>query len=76
LKLSKVLMVEEVEDPFTHPNQRLIPLYDPRDINLIHLCRSSADRRFQEISTIGKQLKLMRKSLARHELTSISGSIE
>jgi hypothetical protein len=42
----------------------------------IHLCRSSADRRFQEISTIGKQLKLMRKSLARHELTSISRSIE
>jgi len=37
LKLSQVLMVEEVEGPFMHPNQRLIPLqkwYDKRDIQL------------------------------------------
>jgi hypothetical protein len=40
LKLSKVLVVEEVEAPFMHPNQRLIPSfplqkwYDPRDIQL------------------------------------------
>jgi hypothetical protein len=30
-------MLEEVEDPFMHPNQRLIPLYkwyDTRDIQL------------------------------------------
>ena len=37
LKLSKVLMVEEVEGPCMHSNQRLIPLYkcyDLRDIQL------------------------------------------
>jgi hypothetical protein len=37
LKLSKVLMVEEVEGPLMHPNKRLIPLqkwYDPCDIHL------------------------------------------
>ena len=37
LKLSEVLVVEQVKGPFIHPNQRLIPLYkwyDPRDIHL------------------------------------------
>jgi len=37
LKLSKVLMVEEVKGPYMHPNQRLNPIhkwYDPRDIQL------------------------------------------
>ena len=26
LKLSKVLIIEEVEGPYMHPNQRLIPI--------------------------------------------------
>ena len=37
LKLSKVLIVEEVKGPYMHPNQRLNPIqkwYDPRDIQL------------------------------------------
>ena len=37
LKLSEVLIVEEVESPFMHTNQNPIPLqkwYDPRDIHL------------------------------------------
>jgi len=37
LKLSKVLIVEEVKGPYMHPNRRLNPIqewYDPRDIQL------------------------------------------
>jgi hypothetical protein len=37
LKLPEVLIIEEVEEPNTHPNQRLILIqkwYDPRDIQL------------------------------------------
>jgi hypothetical protein len=35
LKLSEVLIIEEVEGPYMFPNERLIPIqkwYDPRDI--------------------------------------------
>ena len=37
LKLSGVLLAIEVEDPYMHPNQRLIPIqkwFDARDIQL------------------------------------------
>jgi hypothetical protein len=48
LKLSKVLRVEEVEGPFMHPYQRLIPLqkwYNPRDIQLTRTVTQMANKR-------------------------------
>jgi hypothetical protein len=40
LKLSEVLLSEEVEGPYMHLNQRLIPIqkwYHPRDIHLTRM---------------------------------------
>ena len=55
MKLSEILIVEEVEEvegPYMHPNQRLIPMqkwYGPRDIQLtpgdLTLCPKSNVRK-------------------------------
>jgi len=45
LKLSEVLIIEEVEGPYMHPNQRLIPIwkwYASRDIQPILINQSAS----------------------------------